>query len=64
MTGLTHFDESGASRMVDVGSKPVTERMARASYNVAPRLVPREPCLRFLGLRFRRRRLLLHLEER
>jgi cyclic pyranopterin phosphate synthase len=28
---LTHFDEQGASRMVDVGGKPVTERMARAS---------------------------------
>jgi cyclic pyranopterin monophosphate synthase len=28
---LTHFDESGASRMVDVGAKPVTERVARAS---------------------------------
>jgi cyclic pyranopterin phosphate synthase len=35
MTGLTHFDESGASRMVDVGSKPVTERMARASGTVS-----------------------------
>ncbi|MBS0260622.1 MAG: cyclic pyranopterin monophosphate synthase MoaC [Planctomycetes bacterium] len=31
MSPLTHFDESGASRMVDVGSKPVTARMARAS---------------------------------
>jgi cyclic pyranopterin monophosphate synthase len=28
---LTHFDEHGASRMVDVGAKPATERMARAS---------------------------------
>ena len=28
---LTHFDETGASRMVDVGAKPVTQRMARAS---------------------------------
>lgn len=28
---LTHFDESGASRMVDVGSKPETVRIARAS---------------------------------
>ncbi len=27
---LSHFDESGAARMVDVGQKPVTERMARA----------------------------------
>ncbi|HEY3966743.1 MAG TPA: cyclic pyranopterin monophosphate synthase MoaC [Planctomycetaceae bacterium] len=31
MPPLSHFDESGASRMVDVGAKPVTERMARAS---------------------------------
>jgi cyclic pyranopterin phosphate synthase len=35
MTRLSHFDESGASRMVDVGSKPVTERMARASGTVS-----------------------------
>ena len=28
---LTHFDETGASRMVDVSDKPVTARMARAS---------------------------------
>lgn len=28
---LTHFDDSGASRMVDVGGKAVTRRMARAS---------------------------------
>ncbi|MCE9562910.1 MAG: cyclic pyranopterin monophosphate synthase MoaC [Planctomycetes bacterium] len=28
---LSHFDESGASRMVDVGAKPETERIARAS---------------------------------
>lgn len=27
---LTHFDEHGAARMVDVGGKAVTERMARA----------------------------------
>ncbi len=27
---LTHFDPSGASRMVDVGGKPETERTARA----------------------------------
>ena len=27
---LTHFDESGASRMVDVGGKSVTARLARA----------------------------------
>jgi cyclic pyranopterin phosphate synthase len=30
MTGLSHFDEQGHSRMVDVGDKPVTERRARA----------------------------------
>lgn len=29
MTDFTHFDETGASRMVDVGSKPVTARLAR-----------------------------------
>jgi len=31
MADLTHFDEHGASRMVDVGQKPVTQRTARAS---------------------------------
>jgi cyclic pyranopterin phosphate synthase len=31
---LTHFDEQGASRMVDVGEKPVTSRMARATGRV------------------------------
>lgn len=31
MSQLTHFDESGASRMVDVGGKAETERLARAS---------------------------------
>ncbi|MCP4786914.1 MAG: cyclic pyranopterin monophosphate synthase MoaC [Fuerstiella sp.] len=30
MNDLTHFDEHGASRMVDVSAKPVTQRMARA----------------------------------
>jgi cyclic pyranopterin phosphate synthase len=35
MTGdLTHFDELGASRMVDVGDKPITSRTARASGRV------------------------------
>jgi cyclic pyranopterin phosphate synthase len=34
MPDLTHFDPSGASRMVDVGDKPITERMARASARV------------------------------
>ncbi|QDU79285.1 Cyclic pyranopterin monophosphate synthase accessory protein [Polystyrenella longa] len=29
MTEFTHFDETGASRMVDVGAKPVTARLAR-----------------------------------
>lgn len=28
---LSHFDASGASRMVDVGAKPVSRRSARAS---------------------------------
>lgn len=27
---MTHFDESGRARMVDISAKPVTERMARA----------------------------------
>ncbi len=31
MSDLTHFDEQGASRMVDVGDKEVTVRRARAS---------------------------------
>jgi cyclic pyranopterin phosphate synthase len=31
MTDFTHFDEHGASRMVDVGEKPITKRTARAS---------------------------------
>jgi cyclic pyranopterin phosphate synthase len=31
MTQLTHVDETGASRMVDVGAKPITRRTARAS---------------------------------
>jgi cyclic pyranopterin phosphate synthase len=31
MSELTHFDEHGASRMVDVGEKPITKRLARAS---------------------------------
>jgi len=30
MSEFTHFNEDGASRMVDVGAKQVTERMARA----------------------------------
>ena len=35
MSSLSHFDESGASRMVDVGAKPVTSRMARATGTVS-----------------------------
>ena len=31
MNGLTHFDEQGGSRMVDISAKPVTARWARAS---------------------------------
>jgi cyclic pyranopterin phosphate synthase len=34
MSKLTHVDETGASRMVDVGAKPVTRRTARASGGV------------------------------
>ncbi len=30
MNNLTHFDDEGASRMVHVGDKPVTTRLARA----------------------------------
>lgn len=31
MSQFSHFDDSGASRMVNVGAKPVTRRVARAS---------------------------------
>ena len=31
MTELSHFDEHGASRMVDVGGKEITVRLARTS---------------------------------
>ncbi len=34
MKELSHFDADGASRMVDVSDKPVSERMARASARV------------------------------
>jgi cyclic pyranopterin phosphate synthase len=34
-SGLTHFDDSGASRMVDVSAKEVTHRTARAEAMVA-----------------------------
>lgn len=32
--GLSHFDDTGGSRMVDVGGKPETERFARAAGRV------------------------------
>jgi cyclic pyranopterin phosphate synthase len=31
MSELTHFDDKGASRMVDVSAKPESQRLARAS---------------------------------
>jgi cyclic pyranopterin monophosphate synthase len=34
MSDLSHFDKTGASRMVDVGDKPITRRLARASCRV------------------------------
>lgn len=34
MSELSHYDESGRVKMVDVGSKPVTERTATASGKV------------------------------
>jgi cyclic pyranopterin phosphate synthase len=37
MPELTHFDASGASRMVDVSTKPVTWRLARAEALVGMR---------------------------
>lgn len=38
MSGLTHFDEAGAARMVDVGDKPETRRIAvaRGAVRMAP----------------------------
>lgn len=47
MSELTHFDAEGASRMVDVGAKQVTARMARASGRV--RMAP--PTLELVGKR-------------
>ena len=38
MGELSHFDADGASRMVDVGDKPVSRRLARAS--AAVRMAP------------------------
>lgn len=37
MSAFTHFDDSGASRMVDVGSKPISSRMARAEALISMR---------------------------
>ena len=37
MAELSHFDEAGASRMVDVSTKPVTWRLARAQAVVTMR---------------------------
>src|SRR6476469_7299291 len=34
MSQLSHFDERGASRMVDTSDKPETQRLARASGRV------------------------------
>ncbi len=34
MSGLTHFDDSGAAHMVDVSDKPATDRMAVAEGSV------------------------------
>ena len=35
MSGLTHLDEAGAARMVDVGGKPATQRRAVATGAIA-----------------------------
>ena len=37
MAELTHIDETGAARMVDVGDKPVSERVAVAAASVTMR---------------------------
>jgi cyclic pyranopterin phosphate synthase len=34
VSGLSHIDDSGRARMVDVGAKPETERLARAEARV------------------------------
>ncbi len=39
MTGLSHIDERGRARMVDVGGKDETARVARAEATV--RMAPR-----------------------
>lgn len=45
MNGLTHFGEDGSSRMVDVGDKKITRRMARAEATV----LMRPETLRLIG---------------
>ena len=40
---LSHFDEAGASRMVDVSQKAVTDRVARASGRIS--MAPETLCL-------------------
>ena len=35
MPDFTHFDSSGAARMVDVGEKPISPRLARASGQIS-----------------------------
>ena len=42
MTELTHFDEDGASRMVNVGAKKPTQRIARAEAVIDMELATRE----------------------
>lgn len=37
MSGLTHFDKTGAAHMVDVGGKDVTERAATATASITMR---------------------------
>ena len=43
MSRLSHLDEQGRARMVDVGGKPVTERecVARGSVRMAPETLAR-----------------------
>ncbi len=35
MSELTHLDDQGAARMVDIGAKPITERIAVAGATVS-----------------------------
>ena len=41
--GLTHFDGAGAPRMVDVGAKPETVRVAVAAARIAMQAAERWP---------------------